>query len=272
MQSRPGNVYRKRVVVAIGGLLLSLAIGGSVRADTIVRLMWDPNQETDLRGYLLYYGSSSGRYGTPVDVGNVTSYDIHGLGSTTTYYFAVAARDLAGNIGAFSNEVSATPTTLIGTPPTVSSANEISTQSSYILQSGRHNIRVGGTNFQTGAGIDLGAGITPGPTSLAGSTLLTATIDVAATAALGGRTLAVTNPDGGKGSLASALFVVRTPDINRDCHVDGADLNLIARVFSLSSTDPGFDAAADLDASGQIDGVDLLIWTEYFALALAVCP
>ena len=36
--------------------------------------MGRPNTDSDLAGTLVYMGTSSGRYGTPVDVGNVTTY------------------------------------------------------------------------------------------------------------------------------------------------------------------------------------------------------
>ncbi len=274
MLNGPEGFVRKYLVVGASGLFLSLLAWSALGADTIVKLVWDKNQELDLSGYLLYYGASSGNYGPPVNLLNVTNYDIHGLDPNTTYYFAVKAYDHAGNVSAFSNQVSAKPTTLIGTPPTITSVIETMTNSIYILQPGRHTIRVVGANFQAGATVDLGSGITAGPTSLTGSTQLTTTIDVAATATLGPRTLTVTNPDGGTGSLGSALSlrVVRTPDINRDCRVDSTDLNLIAQIFSKSSADAGFDPATDLDGSGVVDGADLTIWAEYFGLPLAICP
>jgi hypothetical protein len=66
--------------------------------------------------------------------------------------------------------------------------------------------------------------------------------------------------------------VVKTVDINRDCLIDGADLNLLARAWNASSTDPEYDPAADLDGSGIVDGNDLVIWVAFFGLRLAVCP
>ena len=76
-----------------------------------VSLAWDPNTQPELAGYLVYFGTASRTYGAPLDVGNVTSYTIANL-PNGTYYFAVKAHSLSGELSDFSNEVSAT----LGTP------------------------------------------------------------------------------------------------------------------------------------------------------------
>jgi hypothetical protein len=60
---------------------------------------------TDLGGYKVYYGLSSGNYTNSLDVGNVTTYKIYNL-TPGTYYFAVTAYDTSGNESDYSNEVS----------------------------------------------------------------------------------------------------------------------------------------------------------------------
>ncbi|MCK4351773.1 T9SS type A sorting domain-containing protein [candidate division WOR-3 bacterium] len=67
-------------------------------------LEWSDNSEPDLAGYKVYYGTSSGSYGEPIDVGNVTSYTLSGLSSGTTYYICITAYDLAGNESNYSPE------------------------------------------------------------------------------------------------------------------------------------------------------------------------
>ena len=47
---------------------------------------------TDLAGYKIYYGTSSGVYSVIIDVGNITTYKIDNL-SPGTYYFSVTAYD-----------------------------------------------------------------------------------------------------------------------------------------------------------------------------------
>ncbi len=45
----------------------------SIAFATQIRIAWDPNTESDLAGYKVYYGTTSRNYGTPIDVGNVRS-------------------------------------------------------------------------------------------------------------------------------------------------------------------------------------------------------
>jgi len=78
----------------------------SVFADDI-NLAWNPNPEPTLTGYKLHYGMSSRSYGVSINVGNVTSYRVTGLGNGN-YYFAVTAYDSAGHESGFSNETSTT--------------------------------------------------------------------------------------------------------------------------------------------------------------------
>ena len=68
-------------------------------------LTWDPETDPSVRGYKVYAGTSSHAYGAPVDIGNVTTYQIVNLQSGTTYYFVVTAYNSAGESG-YSNEVS----------------------------------------------------------------------------------------------------------------------------------------------------------------------
>jgi hypothetical protein len=80
-----------------------------------VTLQWDPNPETDLAGYKIYYGTASRSYSAPVTIGLQSSYTLSGLASGT-YYFAVTAFNRDGLESAFSNEVS---TTVSGTGTSV---------------------------------------------------------------------------------------------------------------------------------------------------------
>ena len=55
---------------------------------------WDANTESDLSGYKIYYGTSSGSYDDVLDVGNTTSFPINNLVVGTTHFFVVTAFDL----------------------------------------------------------------------------------------------------------------------------------------------------------------------------------
>ena len=60
---------------------------------------------TDLAGYKIYYGQSSGAYGNPIQIDNpsVTTYLVDGL-VPSTYYFVATAFNTAGVESRFSDE------------------------------------------------------------------------------------------------------------------------------------------------------------------------
>jgi len=61
-------------------------------------LVWSPNAESDLDGYIVYWDTDSGYpYAHSAKVGNVNHYDLTGLTPGVTYYFAVTAYDIAAN-------------------------------------------------------------------------------------------------------------------------------------------------------------------------------
>jgi hypothetical protein len=62
-----------------------------------LQVSWNANKETDLGGYLIYYGTQSGIYSACYDVGKVTSYQITGVQSGSTCYIAMAAYDTSQN-------------------------------------------------------------------------------------------------------------------------------------------------------------------------------
>ena len=68
-------------------------------------LSWDPNSESDLAGYRVYYGEISGKYTQSIDVGNVTSYPFDVQDPDQEYYIVVSAYDTSGNESIMSNEV-----------------------------------------------------------------------------------------------------------------------------------------------------------------------
>jgi hypothetical protein len=91
-----------------------------------VTLVWDPNTESNLAGYLLSYGTASGQYTTTIDVGNVTTYHFEEPNPSVRYYLALRAYGDEGLISPYSNEVVTTPN-----PPltmTVLSSNRMSPQ------------------------------------------------------------------------------------------------------------------------------------------------
>ena len=70
-----------------------------------VTLAWDTNTESDIAGYILYYGTSSRNYSFSVDVKNSTQYTLNNLTEGQTYYFAASAYDTSNNKSSYSSEL-----------------------------------------------------------------------------------------------------------------------------------------------------------------------
>jgi hypothetical protein len=69
--------------------------------DGAVVVSWRKAQDSDVAGYLVYYGERPGQYfgadgslgASPIDVGNVSTVRIDGLTNGKLYYFAVVSYD-----------------------------------------------------------------------------------------------------------------------------------------------------------------------------------
>lgn len=101
--------------------------------DASVTLSWDASTDNvGIAGYVIYYGtisvSQAGQeYDNRTEIGNVLTTTVASLQNNVTYYFALTAKDAAGNESEeYSTQVSATPAASSveddGTPPTVVSA------------------------------------------------------------------------------------------------------------------------------------------------------
>ena len=97
----------------VTGIYLFLCLATAF-ADSAI-LVWNPPTTNadgtllvDLAGYRVYHGTSSLNYTWDADVGDVTTYEIHGLTPEITYFFTVTAYDTSWNESEFSNEVSLT--------------------------------------------------------------------------------------------------------------------------------------------------------------------
>ena len=106
------NKYYK-ILVLLLLLLWALPVYSQTPSGSVT-LSWDPNTETDLAGYRMYYGTASrddGGYAIPnfheaILVGTET-YVFPAL-PYGDYYFAITAYDTSDNESGFSNEVFAT--------------------------------------------------------------------------------------------------------------------------------------------------------------------
>jgi len=82
----------------------------AVAGDAYIDAAWSPNSATDLAGYRIYYGTSSGVYIGMIDIGNVLTTRLTSLANGTRYYIVTTAYDLNNHESAYSAEVSAVPT------------------------------------------------------------------------------------------------------------------------------------------------------------------
>ncbi|MBI5192590.1 MAG: fibronectin type III domain-containing protein [Nitrospirae bacterium] len=190
---------------------------------------------TDLSGYKVYYGTSSGTYNSTVDAGNVTTTNIINLTEMVTYYFVVTAYDTAGNESNYSNEVSKTIPD--STPPTLSGiATSNITGSAATLTWTTDEI----------ASSQLEYGIT---TSYGNSTLLDTTMVTSHTVILNGLLPVTTyhvkvislDPSGNSGSSADVSFT--TPDLippSGTVSINNSAVltNTNSVILTLSCTDP----------------------------------
>ena len=157
-------------------LLITLLSYVQISHGASLSLSWDANSEEDLAGYKVYYGNSSGNYEEPIDVGNVTEYELSGLTEGETYYIAITAYDTSDNESVKSIEVSGVaqappdtqdPTITI-TSPTSSSTYSTSNSTINIGGTASDNVGVTSVTWSHDRG---GSGSASGTTSWSVSTI-----------------------------------------------------------------------------------------------------
>jgi hypothetical protein len=70
-----------------------------------IRLAWDPNTESDLAGYKVYYGTEPWSFGEPKKLKKLTTFTLTGLTKGERYYIALTAYDRTNHESWFSNQV-----------------------------------------------------------------------------------------------------------------------------------------------------------------------
>jgi PKD repeat protein len=72
-------------------------------------LAWNASTSSNVGGYKISYGQTSGNYASTIDVGNKTTYAVPGLQEGSKYYFAVKAYDSTKTVeSGYSNETNFT--------------------------------------------------------------------------------------------------------------------------------------------------------------------
>ena len=101
--------------------LCLVACGAYGQAVPPVTMGWDLSTDTNVTGYEVYYGTTSGDYSNGIDAGTNVATQIAGLNTGTTYYFVVVAYNAAGTQSVPSSEVTyTTPNTPTTLPVTLS--------------------------------------------------------------------------------------------------------------------------------------------------------
>lgn len=148
--------------------ILWLALGSFsfVRAGQTVTLAWDANSESDIAGYRLRYGVSSGSFTTTIDAGKNTSAIVLDLTPGVTYFFAVTAYNATGLESLPSNEISAT-TPQISSALTASGARY--SAFSYQIVASNNPTTYGATGLPPGLSVNTTTGLISGTPTTTGS-------------------------------------------------------------------------------------------------------
>jgi len=127
--------------------------------ETSAAFKWDENSESDLDGYIIYYGAASGSYERQiaVDAGS-TQKTVSGLSSGSRYFFTVAAADSSGNESGKADEV------IVDTLPDERAPFKPAGISGKLAGSGEINIAIDSANEAMAdfAGHNIYYGTTPG--------------------------------------------------------------------------------------------------------------
>jgi hypothetical protein len=112
----PSAILRFVVRSSVRALVAVALVPQAAAADSVT-LGWTANDEPDIAGYRIVYGTEPGDYTVEIDVGNRTTFTVTDLVSGR-YYFAVTARNTAGMTSAPSRELQVTLPPPSDPPPT----------------------------------------------------------------------------------------------------------------------------------------------------------
>jgi hypothetical protein len=103
--------WKRELYILAAALLVWSAAAVTARsgrsATRAVSLEWDASPDATVTGYIVYYGTESGRYGSSTNVGNQLQARVDGLETGRRYYFVVTAYNAEGLESVPSNEADA---------------------------------------------------------------------------------------------------------------------------------------------------------------------
>ena len=105
----------KTLFWAAGWLAFAVTAVAASALPASVTLAWDANSETNVAGYIVYYGTTSSNYTCTTNVGNQTTATLSGLSVGTIYYFSATAYDQDGLESDFAPEINYTINSTITT-------------------------------------------------------------------------------------------------------------------------------------------------------------
>ena len=224
-------------------MLTTLGFSTSAWAKTVT-LSWDASPSA-VSGYKVYYdtgpsapldGTDATEGASPVSVGNVLTYVIHGLADNVDHYFAVTAYDSSANESTYSNTVHSSAVSNPDNPPVLSPIGNKS-----ILEGANLNFSISATDADNdvliygisdqpaGAGFDSTTGVFSWIPAMNQSGNYSVTFTVSDDSANDFETIIITV---GEVNQSPILNPIGTKTI-----AEGSQLN-----FTISGTDPDNDA------------------------------
>jgi len=202
-----GATAHETVIITVTEPVISIAPQATERS---VSFTWSPNLE-NVDGYRIYYknGSSGPPYdgtgadegSSPVATGNVTSFTLHGLSTTATYYFTITA--YIGSVESdYAQEVMLLPEGAANSPPTAVIA------SSATVGSAPLQVQFDGSSSSDSDGSIVSYRWDLGDGSIATGAQVTHTYNTAGTFTA---QLTVTDNDGLSASASTPVLVTQPP-------------------------------------------------------------
>lgn len=159
----------------------------------------------------------------------------------------------------------------VSAPPTVSGVSPASLGQG----AGPITVEINGQNFAAGAvPVFTGSGVAVTAVTALTATKISATVEVAETAATGDRGVAVTNPDGGTGSAAAVLSIVGGPKVTSVSPTSRPQNTSAAITVNGTNFPAGLTAAeVDFGPGVTVTGVSgLTLLRDRFTAAVTVAP